>query len=192
MILSKNRIISSDATTTAAETTTITTTTTTATVSQIRVTAVCDFIARKFARGNIRNVGGGASYNSGKGGLLKMDVPSQHVLERACCHITNDGVGVDGVDGADIDQDKLMLHLRFQIALPARGEFVFYFEFLFCVCVCVCVCVCFAFILFFVVCLYFVYLLFVFLFVFSVVFSVVFVYLFLKGRVVLCSFSTCT
>ena len=78
-----------------------------------RAVALADFLARAFARNCVASGadqgqgGGGGGYHSAKGGDLKIDGPSQHVLERTA-------VMVDPVTG-DVE-------CRFTVAMPARGR----------------------------------------------------------------------
>ena len=77
---------------------------------EARAIATADFLGRAFARcsaaaGSDQRTDGGG-YNSNKGGELRIDIPSQHVLERTNVQMNSAGD----------------LECRFTVALPARGR----------------------------------------------------------------------
>ena len=62
--------------------------------SQIRRTALCDYLTRSFGKAvsaagaDVRTESGG--WHGQKGGEMTVDTPSQHVLQRTSCMITDE------------------------------------------------------------------------------------------------------
>ncbi|PXF44577.1 hypothetical protein BWQ96_05654 [Gracilariopsis chorda] len=75
--------------------------------NQIRTTAFCDFLVRKFVRqlSHVQIISKKGGWASLKGGDITIDRPSQHVLQRSSCLIRDN-----------------QLEIRFCIGLPARGR----------------------------------------------------------------------
>ena len=79
------------------------------TSSRIRVVALCDFLARRVSRqltrGGLDHAEGGGGWHGSKGGDIRIDTPSQHVLVRSSVLVTRDWT-----------------ELRLSVNLPARGR----------------------------------------------------------------------
>ena len=79
------------------------------TQSRIRVVALCDYLARRMARqlsrGGLDQGGGGGGWHGSKGGDIRIDSPSQHVLLRSSVLVT-----------------AAWAELRLSVNLPAHGR----------------------------------------------------------------------
>ena len=78
-------------------------------VSRTRVVAMCDYLARRMShqltRGGLDTCEGGGGWHGSKGGDIRIDTPSQHVLVRSSVVITRDWA-----------------ELRLCVNLPAHGR----------------------------------------------------------------------
>ncbi|XP_032236382.2 uncharacterized protein LOC5511282 [Nematostella vectensis] len=77
--------------------------------SKTQCTATADYLTRWFSSlvhsgGHDKNFGGGG-WHGKKGGDIRIDIPSQHVLERTSCLVT-----------------KEQIEVRFTVSLPAHGR----------------------------------------------------------------------
>ncbi|EDO39634.1 predicted protein [Nematostella vectensis] len=86
--------------------------------SKTQCTATADYLTRWFSSlvhsgGHDKNFGGGG-WHGKKGGDIRIDIPSQHVLERTSCLVTKEQI------------EKLViwaiLQVRFTVSLPAHGR----------------------------------------------------------------------
>ena len=78
-------------------------------VSEGRQVALCDYLARRvwaqLARGGLDQAGGGGGWHGSKGGDIRIDKPSQHVLPRSSVVVNTDWT-----------------ELRLSVNLPAHGR----------------------------------------------------------------------
>ena len=79
------------------------------TSSRTRVVALCDFVARRMSRqlsrGGLDHTEGGGGWHGSKGGDIRIDTPSQHVLVRSSVLVTREWT-----------------ELRLSVNLPAHGR----------------------------------------------------------------------
>jgi len=77
--------------------------------SEVRVRAVCDYLARRvnglISKGGLDQSSGGGGWHGSKGGDIRIDPPSQHVLDRSSMVV-----------------NKEWVEARLSVSLPAQGR----------------------------------------------------------------------